>query len=265
MICSAQKIKMINVKDIIPNPYQVRKTFEKNELEKLCRSIKEVGLLSPIIVRRAAEGYELICGQRRLRACIMAEMKEIPAFVVRAGDVQCAQLSILENIHRKNLSFFEEAEAFYNLVIYHRVKKGKATEMLACNQGEFNEKIRLLSLASETRRIVESEGISEEFAKELLRIHNEDKQAEIARKTADEELSLKTLRLLADTYLKESVKNEENAERKSKKEIIRISKIPIYVNTVRKTADLLKRNGAKFEFKQNEDDKKIEFIIKIEK
>ena len=137
--------------------------------------------------------------------------------------------------------------------------------MLACNQGEFNEKIRLLSLASETRRIVESEGISEEFAKELLRIHNEEKQVEIARKTADEELSLKKLRLLADTYLKESVKNEENAVRKSKKEIIRISKIPIYVNTVRKTADLLKRNGAKFEFKQNEDDKSIEFIIKIEK
>ena len=95
MFSTAQKIKMIKTQDISPNPYQARRNFDKDALLNLSLSIKENGMLSPLIVRGFFGGYELICGQRRLRAAIMAGFKEVPAIIIKAKDVQCASLTLI--------------------------------------------------------------------------------------------------------------------------------------------------------------------------
>ncbi len=262
MIRSTQKIKMIKTADIFPNPYQTRKSFERKELSSLCESIKEVGVISPIIVRGAVKGYELICGQRRLRAALMAGLKEIPALIVRAGDAQCAQISLIENIQRKNLRLTEEAEGYYNLMAYHKIKKEKLLKIISIDSEKISEKVRILNLSEKVRYKIEENNLSENVSKELLRLHDEEKQLEIIDKIIKEELSQSEIHLLINKNIKEMMqkRNEKQSRKENSKE-----KIPVYINTVTKTVELLKQSGARTGISQNENEEFIEFKIKIYK
>ena len=254
-----QKIKMLKPCEILPNPYQVRRNFEKGEIEKLCSSIKEMGLLSPIIVRRTSLGYELISGQRRLRAARLAKMEQIPAFVIRAGDTECARISMVENVQRKNLSLCEEAEGYYNLMSYHGIKREKAVQMMYTDRIEFNEKVRLLGLPEKVRYKIEENNLSLKTAKELLGLRDEEKQLEIIEKAVKEELSEKETSLLIKEIKLFSAKKRKNMSAYKK------DNLPLYINTVKRTVDLLKRNGARAELVQKEDEIHNELIIRIEK
>lgn len=264
MIRTTQKIKMIKTADISPNPYQTRRNFDRKKLEELSLSIKENGVLSPVIVRGAFGGFELICGQRRLRAAIMAGLREIPAIIVKAGDAQCAQLTLIENLQRENLTFCEEAEGYYNLMAYHHIKREKLPLILALNWLKINDRVRILSLSEKVRYKIEEKGYSEKFAKELLKLRDEDKQLEIIEKAQKEDWSFSTF----SKAIKEEVK--EMAQRriweskvfreKSSKE-----KMPVYINTVKKTVELLKKNGASVDFSHQESEEYSEFSVKIYK
>ena len=153
MAVKIQKIKYLNVNEILPNPYQLRRSFVQNELFELAESIKENGILSPLIIRKTKNGYELVSGQRRLRAAIIAGINEVPVCIIKAGDAQCAELSITENIHRKNLSEYEEAEGFYNLILYHRIKKDELAKATSKQISYINDKIRILTLGEKVRII----------------------------------------------------------------------------------------------------------------
>jgi len=262
MIRSTQKIKMIKTADIFPNPYQTRKSFERKELSSLCESIKEVGILSPIIVRGAVKGYELICGQRRLRAALMAGLKEIPAIIVRAGDAQCAQISLIENIQRKNLRLTEEAEGYYNLMAYHRIKKDRLLKIISIDSEKMSEKIRLLNLSEKVRYKIEENNFSENISKELLRLHDEEKQLELIDKIIKEELAQSEIHALINKSIKEMMQKKK--EKPNRKENLK-EKMPVYINTVKKTAELLKQSGARTEILQTEDEEYIEFKLKIYK
>ena len=255
-----QKIKMLKPSEILPNPYQIRRSFEKGEIEKLSSSIKEMGMLSPLIVRRTSLGYELISGQRRLRAAILAKMEQVPAFVIRAGDTECARISMVENIQRKNLSLCEEAEGYYNIMSYHGIKKEKAVQMLHTDRNEFNEKVRLLGLSEKVRYKIEENGLSFKTAKELLGLRDEEKQLEIIQKAIKEELSEKEITLI----IKET-KLFGSKKRKSNKPLYKKDSLPLYINTVRRTVELLKLGGACAELIQKEEETHNELIIRIEK
>lgn len=261
MIFSPQRIKMIKIEEISPNPYQVRRNFNAVKLQQLADSIKEVGMLSPIIVRTAVRGYEIICGQRRFRAAILIGMKSIPAIIVRAGDRQCAQLSLVENLQRENLALFEEAEGFYNLMSYHRVKKDELVKNLSLESGRINEKVRLLSLNTPIRYKIEENDIPEKAAKELLKLHDEEKQAEILDGIAKEEININEIPFVIKEILREMSQGGNGTKRGRKKAF----SLPLCINTVKKTADLLKKSGAKVEMEQKEEEKYIEFTLKITK
>ena len=252
---------MIKVEEISPNPYQVRRNFNAIKLQQLADSIKEVGMLSPIIVRTGVKGYEIICGQRRFRAAMLIGMKNIPAIVVRAGDKQCAQLSLVENLQRENLALFEEGEGFYNLMSYHRVKKDVLLKNLSLESGRINEKVRLLSLSTPIRYKIEENDVPEKAARELLKLHDEEKQREILDKIAKEEINTSELPLVIKEMLREMSQGASSAKRGRKK----VFNLPLCINTVKKTADLLKKSGAKVEMDQKEDEKYIEFSLKITK
>ena len=258
MFFSPQKIKMIKTEEISPNPYQIRRNFNEKKLRQLADSIKEVGMLSPIIVRTSVKGYEIICGQRRFRAAMLIGMKSIPAVVLHAGDKQCAQLSMIENIQRENLELFEEAEGLYNLMSYHRVKKDELAKNLSLESARINEKIRLLSLDSQIRYKIEENGISERTAKELLKLHDGEKQEEILDKIIKEEISINEIPALIKETLREMSCGTKKGRKKS-------YNLPLCINTVKKTADLLKKSGAKVELEQKEDEKHIDFTFKIGK
>ena len=254
---------MIPLKDIFPNPYQVRKKFSVDELQSLADSIKEVGVISPVVVRKSSSGYEIICGQRRLRASIIAGIEQIPAIVVNVGDLQCAQISIIENIHRENLGMFEEAEGYYNLMMFHKLKKEKLLNALSVTPFKINDKIKLLSLKSTVKSKIEKENIPEDSVKEILKLHSEKEQLmEIYRikktETKKEEKELKTESAKTLTGIKPKERRISQINRKNYK-----NKDSIYENTVKRTAELLKKNGAIVDFEKKEEHGFTEFIIKV--
>lgn len=239
-----QKIKYIRINDILPNPYQLRRRFEQAELFQLADSIKQIGMLSPIIIRRTKNGYELVCGQRRLRAASIAGLKEVPSIIIKAGDAQCAELSLIENIHRKNLSEYEEAEGYFNLVSYHRKKKEFLKTSLSKDSSYINDRIRILSLSEKVRQKLEENKIDIESAKEFLKIHDEEKQLEL---------------------LEKNKKTPHKIKKKKKITVEPTKRMSVFVNTINKTVELLEKNGAEVEITQQDNEKYSEFILKIKK
>lgn len=264
MFSTAQKIKMIKTQDISPNPYQARRNFDKDALLNLSLSIKENGMLSPLIVRGFFGGYELICGQRRLRAAIMAGFKEVPAIIIKAKDAQCASLTLIENLQRENLSLSEEADGYYNLMAYHRIKKDRLLKNLSLDSIKVNEKVRLLSLSEKVRYKIEEKGFPEKFAKELLKLHDEEKQLEIIEKAEKEDLSFTDFSKIIKEELRSMSEKKKEKQKPFKHQNIE-EKMPVYINTVKKTVELLRKSGAKVELLQNESEEISEFIVKIRK
>ncbi len=261
MILAPQKIKMLKIEELKPNPYQIRRNFNAKTLKNLADSIKQLGILSPIVVRTTRDGYEIVFGERRVRAAQLAGLKTIPSVIIHAGDRECALLSMVENLHRENLTVFEEAEGYFNLISYHKLKKDNFLKKISLEEDRINEKMRLLSLPAPIRYKIEKNNIEENIARELLKLHDEEKQAEIIEKIKEDGLNKKQTATLVRNTLREMAQSDKTEKRRKKNTL----KTPLYINTVKETVELLKRNGAKTELSRTETDKTIEFTIKIAK
>ena len=253
---------MLKIKEIIPNPYQIRRKFDIRELETLAESLKEVGMISPLIVRRSTCGYELICGQRRLRAALMAKIEEVPAIIISAGDAQCAEISMIENIHRKNIGIFEEADGFYNLMMYHGVKKEKLQKDLSVDPLKIIERIQILNLTADQRNKIETSGTDERHIKQVLRIHNDVERMILINKIIGEKMSVCETEKYVNEYLKENL--IATSEKPVKKKITK-DKSQIFNNTIQKTVEILKKYGAKVDFVKNDTEEYVEYCIKTMK
>lgn len=254
---NARKIKNINLCEIKPNPYQVRRNFNLRKTEMLAESIRKYGILSPLLLRMSRNGYEIISGSRRYRAAIIAGMKTVPAIIVSAGDRQCAELNLIENIQREELTVFEKAEAYYNLLSYHGIKKSEIADALSVKPEEISEKVKLLGALPEIRYKAEEYKIAEESVVELIKLHDEEKQKEITELIIKEKLSPEDTASLV-----KQINGESLRKRKGKN---KVTNIPLCRNTVKRTVNLLKESGEKVEFEQNEDEKHLEFRLKIKK
>lgn len=256
MKISRQKIKNVNVEEIKPNPYQIRRKYNHLKLSSLASSIKEVGILTPLLLRTTTLGYEIISGNRRFRAALMAGLKTVPAIVLVAGDRQCAQLSLIENLQRENLTPFEEAETFYNLLSYHGMNKDDLVKTATIDDQYISEKLKLLKIIPEARFKIEESKADENSARELIKIHDKEEQLKAAELLIKENLSAEDVSLLAKQI------NRKMANGKKK---IRYSNIPLCRNTVKKTANILKDSGEKVELLQKEDENYVEYTLKVRK
>ena len=170
----------IPVNCILPNPYQPRKVFPDESLQDLCESIRQVGLIQPISVRKlGGPYYELIAGERRLRACRMAGIRRIDAIVLPANDQDSAMVALVENLQRENLSFFEEAEGYYNLINEHGFTQEELARRMGKTQSAVANKLRLLKISPAIRRRLAESTLSERHARALLRIHDEIGRAHV--------------------------------------------------------------------------------------
>ena len=261
----SQKIKFVKIKDIFPNPYQIRRSFDRIALFELAESIKINGVLSPVILRGSISGYEVICGQRRIRAATIAGLAEVPAIIVRAGDAECAELSMVENLQRENFSVLEEAEGYFNLMSYHRVKKEKLQKVLSVKGERINEKVQLLNLGETIRYKIEKNNIPEKYARELLKVHDEEKQLDIVEEIIQDELTYSKLCSKIKGELNAMIKNEPLKE-KSQKNIAGFkARLSVYKNTLNKTVEILKKSGATVRMEEKENDRYSEFVFKIYK
>ena len=147
-------IMSIALSDIVPNPAQPRRTFDEQELFTLGESIRENGLIQPISVRKIKNGFELIAGERRLRACKLIGRQKIEAIVYDIGDEDSATWALIENIQRSDLGPFEEAEALFKLISFWNVPREEAAKRLGLASSTLSNKLRILKLGEKVRKII---------------------------------------------------------------------------------------------------------------
>lgn len=257
------EIREIDINKIKLNPYQPRREFEENALEELSMSIMKYGLIQPITVRETrAEEYELIAGERRLRAGINAGFEKIYARVMRVTGTESAVLALIENIQRENLDYMEEAEAFSMLISEHGLTQEELAEKIGKNQSTIANKIRILKLSPEIRALLKENNLTERHARALLRLNDEKLRKKALNTIINRGLNVAK----TDLLIEEILEGEENKKEKRSPHEIRIFKdIRIFTNTIKQAVDMMQKSGIDAESLKSETEDYIEYKIKIPK
>lgn len=261
----AQEICYLPIDEIRPNPYQPRKIFDTDNLQELSESIRSYGVLQPISVRIVnGNSYELVAGERRLRASKMAGLTEIPAIIINAYDEDSAVLALIENLQRKDLNFIEEAEGYYNLINDHHMTQEKLAKMLGKSQSTIANKLRILKLDKEIKNKLIENDLTERHARALLRLPDEELQKKAIDTIIMKKMNVNETEKFIQGMIDKITKTEEKKE--DKKKMMRFYKdIRIFVNTIKQAVELMKKSGVKAEYTQNDNGDYIEFSIKIPK
>ena len=260
-----KNIVYVNIESIRPNPYQPRKQFNKASLEELCESIKQYGVLQPINIRRISNNsYELVAGERRLRAAILAGLKDIPAIIVNISDDDSAVLALIENLQREDLSFMEEAEGYNNLLIEHGFTQEELAQKIGKSQSTIANKIRLLKLPPLVKKMISDNNLTERHARALLKLHDEQLQLKVLKHVCERGLNVKKTEELVEKAIERYTRGTR--EKVPEKSITKaIKDIRIFVNTVKQAIDLMKKSGVNAKAAQIDRGEYVEFIIRIPK
>ncbi len=205
---------MMKVSDIEPNREQPRKHFDEDALLELSESIKQFGIIQPLIVQKRENYYEIIAGERRWRAAKMAGLKEVPVIVKNYTEQQIVEISLIENIQRENLNPIEEAQAYKRLLTEFHMKQDELAERVSKSRTAITNSMRLLKLDERIQQMVIDDMISSGHARALLSIENKDVQYTLAVRIFDEKLSVREVeKLVKKIQAEEPEKNKENDKR----------------------------------------------------
>ena len=184
-------ILKVNINLLTPNKYQPRKEFDEKEIENLAESIKLYGILNPILVREKDGKYEIIAGERRFRAAKLANLQEVPVIVKIATDQEIAEMALIENVQRRDLSPIEEAKSYEEIIKLSNQTQNDLAKKLGKSQSFIANKIRLLSLPKEIQEAIIERKISERHARSLLSVEDETTQIELLNRIIEEKLTVK--------------------------------------------------------------------------
>lgn len=252
-IVAAQSVIYVSPASIVPNPAQPRRNFDAATLAALADSIRRVGVLCPLLVRRTNEGLELIAGERRLRAAISIGLERVPCILRDAEPEECARLAIIENLQRENLNMFEQAQAMRSLAETCKMTQESIAEALSCSQSYVANKIRLLRLTQcERQRILELE-LTERHARALLRL-DPLLRAEVIETVAKKHMNVATTEELVEKLLCKSERERtaarvENIERDLKKRLLSRD-MRLFYNSIERAVESVKSCGIPVEAKR---------------
>lgn len=226
-----REVARIPIDAIRPNPYQPRRVFAQDALEELCASIKQYGLLQPISVRKlGSDSFELIAGERRLRACRMVGMKFIDAIIFSTYEQDSAVIAMMENLQRENLHYMEEAEGYQNLIRDHGLSQDELARRLGKNQSTIANKMRILKLPMAVKRMLLQYSLTERHARALLRLHDEEMQMHVIQIIVQQNLNVKATEDLVERTISRMYGIEKEEEEQSR---TRPSKISGFVRDTR--------------------------------
>lgn len=252
------KLLSLKVVDIIPNENQPRKTFDEYELSLLKDSIKENGILQPLIVRNVSGKYVLIAGERRLRAAKMAGLKKVPCIIKRADDLTADCFAIIENLLRRDLTVFEEAEGISRLINIYGLTQCEIAEKIGIAPSTISNKLRLLKLALTLRERITAARLTERHARALLRIPEETREAALDYIIAKQLTLIET-----EEYIDKIL-----SPKREKAEPIRkcaIGDVRLFANSLTKMVDTMRQGGVNATTKRLETETHIEYTVLITK
>ena len=262
----AEKVVWLPVAEIVPNPAQPRKLFHPEELESLARSIAREGLLQPVLVRRTDAGYELIAGERRLQAVKSLGKSHIPAILREGSDTQSALWALIENLQRKDLTFFEEASAIEALIQVWGINQEEAAARLGRSQPAVANKLRLLKLSPAAREAVVREGLCERQARALLQLP-EDRQAAAACYLAEHKLNVSQ----SEEYIQSLLPREGGQDRRERqtkkrgKSLFLVRDVRLFVNTLSHAVEIMHQSGIQAQTLSSETEEYLEYLVRIPK
>lgn len=257
------KIEYIQVDKIRPNPYQPRKFFEQAALEELASSIKEHGLMQPITVRAIGDAYQLIAGERRLKASKLVGLTEIPSVITEVSNQDSAVLALIENLQREDLNFIEESQAYYDIIKDHGYTQQQLAKSVGKNQSTVANKLRLLKLPSEVIKKIVENNLSERHARALLRLPDEKSQLKILKLIIDKELNVKRTEEMIDKMLISLTQDDKIKKEHDKKVKRFLNDIRLFTNTITQAVDIVRQSGidAKYTMKEQADGYEIKIKI----
>lgn len=204
-------VRMVRTSRVEPDRNQPRKSFDKEKLQELADSIKAKGLLEPIIVRETGDHFEIIAGERRWRACRLAELNEIPVIVKDYSDLERVEISLIENIQREDLNPIEEANAYRRLIDEFHLKQDELAERVSKNRTSIANSMRLLKLGSKVQEMAADGRLSMGQARALIPVEDEDQQLALAEKIVEQQLSVRDVeKLIRDLQRKPREKKEKD-------------------------------------------------------
>ena len=258
-----REIKNIPISSIKPNPYQPRKRFNQRRLEELSQSIKFYGIIQPISVRRLNhDSYELIAGERRLRASELAELRVIPAMVVDLRDKDSAMIALVENLQREDLNFIEEAEGLDSLIKDHKFTQMEIAEKLGKSQSTIANKLRLLKLPLDIKTSLVEENLTERHGRALLKLPDDELRRVVLDKAIHNNLNVNSIENLVEDILDNLRKKDEKAYKQNIKSLVSVR---IYLNTIKKAYKAIKEYGINAEYGEEDKGEFVLVTIKVPK
>jgi len=257
---SVDEIVKLNIADISPNSQQPRTVFNDEKISELANSIKEHGVIQPIVVRKIDSGYELIAGERRFRASKYLSLEEIPAIVRDYDDVTTASVAIIENIQREDLTSIEEASAYRKLMSLHEITQAELSTKIGKSQSTIANKIRLLNLTKEVQDAILERKITERHARTLLSVK-------------DEELQIKLLKVIIEKGLNvaqtEKLIEDQLMPKEKKQKATTITKMPknyrLAMNTFNQAAQMVEKTGMHVQTETEETEDAYVITISLKK
>lgn len=249
--------KQIDIEKIKANENQPRTIFDDEKIAELAMSIKENGLIQPLIVRKYNRNYQIIAGERRYRACKLAGLKTVPCIIKDIDDKQMDTYAIIENIQREDLTPIEEANAYKTLIDTYGMSQTELANKVGKKQSTIANKLRLLKLSDEVKDALKSKQITERHARAMLSLQPE-KQEEVLHEVIDKSLNVKQTETLINKPPKIKKKNKGTVKAVSRN-------FKIAINTINQATDLILKSGVEVTSETEENDDEYVIILRVKK
>lgn len=253
----SQRVLYLPVDHILPNPHQPRKTFLREGLEELAASIAQHGILQPLSVRCIGQRYQLISGERRLRAARMVGLTSVPCILVDATETESALLALVENLQRRDLDFLEEALALRQLILRHGLSQEEAARKVGKSQSAVANKLRLLKLEPEVLQAVKEGGLTERHARTLLRLPSEQR-LEAAEHMVREQLTVARAEAYVDRLL-----TPAPAAVPRRAPVYHIRDVRFFLNTIDRSVRLMQSAGVPATTQRDKRDGVLTLTVRI--
>lgn len=254
------RVQYIPLGRIRPNPQQPRRSFDEEGLAELAASSRSCGILQPLTVRRAGEGYELVAGERRLRAARIAGLREVPCLVAQVGEEDSALLALMENLQRRDLDCWEEAQAIARLISRYGLSQEEAARRLGRAQPTVANKLRLLRLPEDVRALLRENGLTERHARALLRLQD----PEVQRRAAGDMVRRGMNVAQAEAYVEKLLQSAQVTPPRGRSTYI-IKDVRLFLNSVDRGLHLMRQAGVDAGWNRQDTDREILLTIRIPK
>lgn len=249
----SKRLVEVNVASIHPNPYQPRATFDEESIAELAQSIQQVGLLQPLLVRKVDDGYELVAGERRLRAVTSLGMEKVACIVQQdIEDESSAMMALIENLQREDLHYLEEAQCYQKLLETYGLTQEELANRLGKSQSSIANKLRLLKLSDEVKAAMTEKRLSERHARALLKLTDDKQRLDAVEKIAEKGLSVKDTEQMVEKTLNKAYDEKQDGAKPRPKLMRIVRDYRLFMNTINQAVNQLRESGMTVEVEQSD-------------